>query len=175
MHADWPKRKSILGRGLLALQIKCGAEDIADGKRATVAAITTKEHQREYHHLFPATTLEDAGIPDDQIFRALNCALVTWRTNRIISNKDPITYLKERADNCTLGEEELKRRLRTHLIPYAPLAVGYDGMSDDKRRSRVKNDYDAFQLARAEVLANAAQRACKGIALELSELINDAD
>jgi hypothetical protein len=175
LQADWPKRKSILGRGLLSLQLKCGAEDLADGARATVATITSKEHPREYHHLFPAATLEDAGIPDEQIFRALNCALVTWRTNRTISDKDPITYLKERADHCALGEEEMKRRLRTHLIPYARLAVGYDGIPDDERRGRVKNDYDAFLSARAEVLAKAAHRVCEGKALELSELLNDAD
>ena len=175
LQADWPKRKSILGRGLLSLQLKCGAEDLADGARATVATITSKEHPREYHHLFPAATLDDAGIPDEQIFRALNCALVTWRTNRTISDKDPITYLKERADNCALGEEEMKRRLRTHLIPYARLAVGYEGIPDDERRGRVKNDYDAFLSARAEVLAKAAHRACEGKALELSELLNDAD
>ncbi len=175
LQADWPKRKSILGRGLLSLQLKCGAEDLADGARATVATITSKEHPREYHHLFPAATLDDAGIPDEQVFRALNCALVTWRTNRTISDKDPITYLKERADNCTLGEDEMKRRLRTHLIPYARLAVGYDGIPDDERRGRVKNDYDAFLSARAEVLAKAAHRACEGKALELSELLNDAD
>lgn len=175
LQADWPKRKSILGRGLLSLQLKCGAEDLADGARATVATITAKEHPREYHHLFPAATLDDAGIPDEQVFRALNCALVTWRTNRTISDKDPITYLKERADNCTLGEDEMKRRLRTHLIPYARLAVGYDGIPDDERRGRVKNDYDAFLYARAEVLAKAAHRACEGKALELSELLNDAD
>jgi len=119
--------------------------------------------------------LEDAEIPDEQVFRALNCALVTWRTNRTISNKDPIAYLKERADNSALGEVELKRLLRTHLIPHARLAVGYDGMSDDERRARVKNDYEAFLSVRAEILAKAAQQACEGKALELSELFNDAN
>lgn len=175
LQADWPKRKTIFGRGLLSLQLKCGAEDLADGARATVATITSIEHPREYHHLFPAATLVDAGIPDEQIFRALNCALVTWRTNRTISDKDPITYLKERSDNCTLGEEEMKRRLKTHLIPYVRLAVGYDGMSDDERRGRVKKDYDDFLSARAEVLSKAAHCVCEGKALELSELLNDAD
>jgi hypothetical protein len=175
LRADWPKRKTILGRGLLALQIKCGAEDPADGKPATVKSITSKEHPREYHHLFPHATLEDAGIPYEQIFRALNCALVTWRTNRALSDKDPITYLKERADNCTLGEDELKRRLKTHLIPYGRLAVGYDGMSDDERRARVKEDYEGFLFARAVILARAAQRACEGKGLELSELMTDED
>lgn len=175
LQADWPKRKTILGRGVLALQIKCGAVDLADGTRATIDSITSKERPREYHHLFPAATLDDAGIPDEQIFRALNCALVTWRTNRTISNTDPITYLKERSDNCALGEEELKHRLRTHLIPYSQLAVGYNGMSDDERRANVKDDYDTFLSTRAEMLAKAAHRACEGKALELSELCNDAD
>lgn len=173
LQADWPKRKSILGRGLLALQLKCGAEDFADGARATVATITSKEHPREYHHLFPAATLADAEIPDEQIYRSVNCALVTWRTNRTISDKDPIAYLKERADNCALGEEELNRRLRTHLIPHKQLAVGYGGMSDADRRGRVKNDYDAFLAARADILVRAAQRACDGKPLDLSELMNN--
>jgi hypothetical protein len=155
--------------------MKCGAEDLADGAQATVATITSKEHPREYHHLFPAATLEDAGIPYEQIFRAVNCALVTWRTNRAISDKDPIAYLKERADSCALGEEELKRRLKTHLIPYERLAVGYRGMSDDDRRSRVRNDYKDFLSARAEVLAKAAQCVCEGKHLEPGKLLEDAD
>jgi len=174
LQADWPKGKTILGRGLLALQIKCGAEDLADGAKATVASITTREHPREYHHLFPASTLEDAEIPGEQVFRALNCALITWRTNRTISNKDPIAYLKERADNSALGEDELRRRLKTHLIPYAQMAVGYDGMPDDERRSRVRTDYEAFQFSRAEILAKAARLACEGKALELSTIFGES-
>jgi hypothetical protein len=173
LQADWPKRQTILGRGVLALQLKCGAEDPADGAKATVASITSKEHPREYHHLFPASTLEDAGIPSEQIFRALNCALITWRTNRTLSNKDPIAYLKERADNNALGEEELKRRLPTHLIPYARLAVGYDGLSDKERRARVTHDYGIFLSARADILAKAAQWACAGRTLDLNELFVD--
>lgn len=170
LRADWPKRKTILGRGILALQIKCGAEDPADGAKATVASITSKEHYREYHHLFPASTLEDAGIPDEQIYRALNCALITWRTNRTISNKDPIEYLKERADNSSLGEDELRRRLKTHLIPYEKLAVGYNGLEDGERCSRIKSDYESFLVERAELIEKAALRVCKGKSLELSEL-----
>ena len=168
--ADWPRRKTIFGRGLLALQIKCGAEDPADGVRATAASITSKEHPREYHHLFPASTLEDAEIPYEQIFRSLNCALITWRTNRTISNKDPIAYLKERSDSNALGQEELQRRLKTHLIPFEQLSVGYDGFGDGERRARVKSDYEAFLSARAELFTKAAERACEGKTLDLNEL-----
>ncbi len=171
IFAEWPKRKTILGRGLLALQLKCGAEDLADGARATVATITSKEHPREYHHLFPDSTLSDAEIPDEQIYRTLNCALITWRTNRTISNKDPIAYLKERADNAALGEEELRRRLRTHLIPYEKLAVGnYQDVAEAERNVRIKADYEAFLAARAELFEQAARFAAEGRALDLGVL-----
>ena len=173
LQADWPRRKSILGRGILALTLKGGAEDFADGTRATLASITSKEHPREYHHLFPESTLEDADVPYDQAYRAVNCALITWRTNRTISNKDPIAYLKERADNSILGETELRHRLRTHLIPYAELAVGYEGLSKEERRARATSDYVAFTNARAELLAGAAQRACAGKEVELKELFHE--
>lgn len=172
LQADWPKSKTILGRGLLALQIKCGAEDPADGMRATSASITSREHPREYHHLFPASTLEDAGIPNEQISRAVNCALITWRTNRTISNKDPITYLRERADNGALGQEELERRLRTHLIPFKKLAVGYDGLSDNERRNRVKSDFETFSNCRADILTRAARCACNGQSLDSNDILS---
>jgi len=170
LQADWPRWKSIVGRGVLALTLKSGALDLADGVRATVASITSKENPREYHHLFPNSTLEDAGVPDEQSYRALNCALITWRTNRVIANKDPICYLKERATNGTLGEAELRHRLRTHLIPYSDLAIGYEGLSDHERRTRVKSDYPAFINARAQLMLRAARAACEGRSIEFSQL-----
>ena len=169
--ADWPKRKSILSRGLLCVQMKAGAEDLADGARASVASITSKEHPREYHHLFPDSKLSDAGLGSEDIYRAVNCALITWRTNRTISNKDPVEYLKERADNSTLGEEELQRRLRTHLIPYNELNVGaYNGLTDDQVQVQTREDYKKFALARAQLLAKAAELACEGQSLDLSRI-----
>lgn len=167
---DWPKRKTITGRGVLAMQLRFGAEDLADGLRASVASITSKDHPREYHHLFPEATLEDAGVPHEQIYRALNCALITWRTNRVISDKDPIVYLKERADNSTLGESEVKRRLTTHLIPYSKLSVGYDGLSDDLRKPKVRGDYQAFLQKRAEIMEQVASKLCTGSMIALESL-----
>ena len=71
------------------------------------------------------------------------------------------------------GETGLRYRMRTHLIPYAELAVGYEGLSDEERRARVKSDYVAFIEARAELLAGAAQRTCTGQSVELSELFHE--
>jgi len=172
--ADWPKRKSILSRGLLCLQMKAGAEDIADGAKASVATISSSDHPREYHHLFPNSKLADIGLAPEEIFKAVNCALITWRTNRTISNKDPITYLKERSDNSSLGEDELKRRLKSHLIPYKELNVGgYDEIEGDLLKNRLQADYKKFIQARAELFSKAATMACQGRSLDLEEIFSE--
>ena len=78
---------------------------------------------------------------------ALNCALITWQTNRAISDTAPVQYLKERADQASMGDEALLNRLRSHAIPYGPLAAG---------------DYEAFLLERAELLEIAMKRLAAG-------------
>lgn len=167
---DWPKKRTIVGRGLLALQLRAGAYDLADGKPASVNSIRSKEHPREYHHLFPASLLESVGLPEERIYLALNCALITWRTNRSISDKDPIQYLKERADSCTLGAQELIRRLNSHLIPFEPLAKGpYDSNAQDFKQ-HVASDYQEFLVSRAVLLAKAARLACDGLSADLQNL-----
>lgn len=168
--AGWPKGQTILGRGLLALQIRCGAEDLADGVRASWASITSASHPREYHHLFPDSLLREAGLEKEKIFRSANCALLTWRTNRVISNKDPVAYLRERSEQNTLGEAELKRRLQTHLIPFDELAVGYAELDESDRLAKIRLDYDRFLQARANLLAVAARLAVDGQPIDYSDI-----
>jgi hypothetical protein len=110
--ARWPKRKDRLARAVLALALKQGGADLADGGTVNRASLA----RREYHHLFPDAYLRDRGISDEQINRSLNCALVTWQTNRNISAKEPERYLAERRDGTDLGEVEIRARLATHLI-----------------------------------------------------------
>lgn len=173
---DWPKRKSIVSRGLLALQLKAGAFDLADGARATVDKITSTSNPREYHHLFPASKLSEAELSQDEIYRSVNCALITWRTNRTISNKDPIKYLKERSDNSALGEAELKTRLRSHLIPYEELNVGnYETDDLEERNKKTRQDYAAFCYKRAQLLACAAEMACSGLQLDIADIFDAVD
>lgn len=166
MQASWPKGVTILGRGLLALQMKCGARDFAIGTEVTKDAVSS----REYHHLFPESLLRDANVPNDRISLAVNCALIEQQTNRAISNDDPITYLKERSENISLGEDELRRRLKTHLIPHKALSVGYSGLDDADRRSQMQSDYETFVESRATILENAARRVCNGEPLDANEL-----
>ena len=141
LEAGWPSRKSTLARAILALSLRHGGDDLADG------APVRRENigDREYHHLYPKAYLEAQGIEDTD--RALNCALVTWKTNRTMAAKAPSDYINDRLEATRLGETEIKRRLDAHLIPYEPLMRG---------------DYDDFLIARAEMMEDPMRRLCSG-------------
>lgn len=141
--AGWPKRRDRLARAILCLSFRRGALDIADG-----AAISHQNvSKREYHHLYPVAFLRDHGIDEVRASVALNCALVTWRTNRTISAKPPIEYLRDRADAAVLGEEQVRQRIASHEIDYDTLAAG---------------DFDAFLDDRAVRVSQAFERLAAG-------------
>ncbi|MCE2484068.1 MAG: hypothetical protein J4F42_01040 [Desulfurellaceae bacterium] len=137
--AGWPKKRERLARAILLISLRQGGLDFADGSQATRDSLRS----REYHHIFPIDLLEDAGEEQGKVYRALNCALVTWKTNRNISAKSPIEYLQKRIDASTLGEAEIRRRLVSHSIDYDVLVAG---------------NYDEFLAARAETLLPEVQR-----------------
>lgn len=143
IQARWPKYKDRLARALLCLTLRGGAHDLADGVEAT------REHlkSREYHHLYPVAHLRETGIEEDETYRALNCALVTWKTNRTISAKRPLEYLLERSEASDLGEAEIRRRLATHAIDYDMLSAG---------------DYEAFLTHRAKSMLEGIEALAAG-------------
>ena len=112
---------------------------MADDQTVTATQLPS----REYHHLFPDALLTKVGTLDpSKSMRALNCALITWSTNRTISSKPPLQYLEERTSKAELGEAEIQSRLASHVIPYNELAASgpygeYDG-------DQVAKDYDQF-------------------------------
>ncbi len=142
-QARWPKHRDRLGRAILLLSIRGGAEDIADGSRISRTNIKT----REYHHLYPVAWLRENGKSEAEANVALNCILVTWKTNRKISAKNPLSYLKERCEASSLGEEEIRRRLKTHFVDFEALA---------------SNDFDRFIEQRAEGVESALKELCEG-------------
>lgn len=164
-RAPWPRRRNTLARGILAIALRGGGRDFADDSPATWESLS----RREYHHLFPAALLrDDGGLEDSEIDLALNCALVTWNTNRIIAAKEPVAYLKERVErtggNQTLGENQIRHRVSSHTIPFQQLNVGgYSQLSEVRARSeRISADYRTFLRARAEAIHKAAVKLCNG-------------
>ncbi len=61
--------------------------------------------------------------------------------------KDPIGYLRERAEASALGEDALRNRLASHAIPFGALTSG---------------DYEGFRLRRAEIFEGAIATLCNG-------------
>lgn len=143
LTAGWPVRKDRLARAILAASLRAGGLDLADGSTVTRENVL----KREYHHLFPNARLKREGRSEREIFRSLNNALVTWKTNRKISDKEPEHYLTERRDGTDLGEDEVRHRLKTHLIPYEEMTAG---------------DYDAFLAKRAEMIHLTMTALCNG-------------
>lgn len=132
--ARWPTNKDRLGRAILALALHQGGLDLADGSTVSRANLP----RREYHHLFPDAHLDRQGYSDAEIYRSLNCALVTWQTNRNISDKEPERYLAERLEGTPLGEAEVRQRLDSHLIPYDEMVAGDYGRFLEQRAQRVR-------------------------------------
>lgn len=159
--AGWPRNREILARGILALSLRAGARDLADDGTVNRATVRT----REYHHLFPHSVLTTDGlVPQADSFRALNCVLITWRTNRKIAAKSPLRYLRERVDAAALGEQALRDRLASHVVPFEELArAGWDDIEDaETLRAAIREDYERFLDARAQLLLKPIRDLCEG-------------
>ncbi len=140
--AGWPGRKDRLPRAMLATGLRRGGHDFADA-----ASITPDNfHSREFHHLYPVGILS-GDRADERVNRALNCALISWTTNRKVGAQTPSAYINKRAAAASLGEQTVRQRLESHLIPYDAL---------------VADDYDAFLAARAELMHADMLKLCEG-------------
>ena len=142
MVAGWPKAAGIEARAVLAITTYLGAVDFADHRSATYENI----QKREYHHIFPDALLSEVDI---ESYRALNCALITWKTNRIIGRKDPLEYLQDRvhwADSTVVRD-----RLKSHLISFDLLEKAhYTGLSGDALKEKLSVDFEDFMRDRAK-------------------------
>jgi hypothetical protein len=152
--AGWPRQKGIEARAILAVTTFLGAVDFADHKAASFESI----QKREYHHIFPDALLAEADIKS---YLALNCALITWKTNRMIGRKDPLEYLMQRVK--VADEKEVRVRLKSHLISYDQLSgATYQGKSGAKLRKQVKADFDEFLSDRAQLVLDAMNELASG-------------
>lgn len=140
--AGWPSRKDRLPRAILASTLRAGGFDFADA-----APIGPADYdKRELHHLYPVQVL-GGDRSDERVNRALNCALVSWTTNRRVGAQTPKEYITKRAEAASLGEAEVRFRLESHRVPYDALIGG---------------DYEAFLSARADLVLADMLKLCNG-------------
>lgn len=160
--AGWPKAVGIEARGIMAVTTYLEAKDFADNQPASYANL----QKREYHHVFPDALLQEAEIPS---FLALNCALITWKTNRVIGRKDPLAYLQERVEWA--GEDTVRQRMKTHLIDYELMAKGgYGDLQQPGAHDRLKKDFERFLDDRAGRVAKVVECLAAGQQPDLYQL-----
>jgi len=162
LTAEWPKRATIRGRAVLAVTCRLGLLDFSTGERLDASNI----EQRHYHHIYPNALLKEAGINS---FLALNCTLISDKTNISIGRKAPLDYMMDRYK--WTSKEIVNERLQSHLIPIHELANGgYEGLSEEKKAEKLKKDFDAFIRRRAEFVMKAVKLLANGHKLNTAEL-----
>lgn len=164
LTVGWPQQENIRGRGLLAVASQFNALDFADGKPLTKESIAT----RQYHHIFPDALLKEAEINSHL---ALNCALITWKTNLSIGRKEPLIYIQERSNWS--DKEIVYDRLNSHLIPVKELANGgYEGLDDTEKRNKIRDDFSLFIKARGRLMTTAIRLLVQGKDITFSNILN---
>lgn len=159
VRVGWPRGADRAARAVLATSLYFGGWDFADGRPASFDAL----RMREYHHVFPDALLKEAGI---ESYLALNCALITAKTNRVIGRKDPLDYLRDRVQWA--DESAVRQRLSTHLIDYDQLAqstyVDEHGkpLEGVALAARLKPDFECFLQRRARLVSAAACQLAEG-------------
>lgn len=166
-RAGWPKSADRMARAILAANLNFGAWDFADGRVVSFDSL----RNREYHHVFPDALLQEAGIESSL---ALNCALVTWKTNRHIGRKDPLKYLQDRVEWA--DEETVRQRLRTHLLDYDALlkATYEDGgkpLAGAALATKLSADFASFLDFRGRLVEIAAKHLANGHPISLEQLL----
>jgi Uncharacterized conserved protein len=118
--------------------------DLLTGQRLDLRRSLSWSNDKEFHHFFPRNFLKGESIPKGRANAVGNIILLSSASNIRISNAAPSQYLK--ALTCSIGMEELKRRLRTNLVSEKALAAA------------MEDDYAGFLDARAETLHETALR-----------------
>ena len=155
----------IRGRAILAVANRLGALDFSTGEHLDRHNI----HHRHYHHIFPYALLKESDISS---YLALNCALISDKTNISIGRKDPLVYLKDRYKWA--DQDIVRERLQSHLIPVEELANGgYEGLSELEKTEKLKADFDVFLRKRASLVMKAARVLAEGRQLSASAVFGD--
>jgi hypothetical protein len=132
-----PRQRAVY-RGVVALILRNGARDFHSGDRMTATMIS--EQRIDDHHVFPQAFLAKAKPGIEVVLRdcVLNRTLIDRETNIRISSSAPSAYLTKISKE--MGEEELARLLKSHLLPDGPDSPLWS------------NDFETFLNMRQELL-----------------------
>ena len=146
-NAGWPTR-GILNGAILVVCSLDGARDIASNR-------PLKQGQKvDHHHIFPIGALKTSKKEPGY---ALNCMLLEPHSNTRWSKKWPGDYLIEMVndseDHWENPEEEVEKRLRTHLLPPQRLIPVKEASNADLGKY-----YDDFLNERARMVMDRIEK-----------------
>lgn len=102
----------------------------------------------------------------------MNCALITWKTNRSLGRQDPLVYIQERTKLTAI--ENVSMRFKSHLIPFDLLKnATYEGLSGETLKQVLMNDYEQFKNERAKLFKIAIKYLCNGDDPSLDSIWNE--
>jgi hypothetical protein len=156
-------RRAIDGRykAIQALMRTTVKEDLMTGDRL--------QGDLEDHHIFPYS-LNKSGLSKGLLNSIANRVLVSKRTNRDLTNKNPESYLGDLAElHVAQGSTgDLDRRLKSCFIPYSSSEAGF-------RDNFAQRRFPEFLSQRAKVLVRRIREVVGDSWKEPSDLDEDFD
>ena len=146
MLHDPIKSGSPVGNAIIALSLGNHSVDWMTGEEMNPDRVRklNREGKLDRHHVFTQKSLDRGGLAKDCINHALNIVLIHKLTNIAFGSKEPVEYLKKLGGRGSqLTNEELKRRVESHLLSYD--SVTRSGKS-------IKIRYEEYLRSRADLL-----------------------
>ncbi len=139
-----------LGPAIAAVAMQKTPFDWVTGSKLDEHTVRDLEDRRrlDRHHVFPKGFLNNHATPEE-INHGMNGVLLSKEGNLALGSKAPDVYLKKILEQSEgLTEEELRRRVESHLVPYDAL------MSRGTPKYRYRN----FIKRRAKLVADEIER-----------------
>ena len=114
-------RKSAAYKGVMALICRNGAMDFCLGTNMLAEKINEVP---DIHHIFPKTWCLSAGINPNKMDSIVNKTPLLAESNRSIGGRAPWDYGQRIMKNASIGEEELRRRVESHLVEWEAFKAG---------------------------------------------------
>ena len=146
-HAGWIG-SSRLGKALVTVVMGAERRPTEWMTGTQLSATTIRELQGlrklDRHHVFPKKALVDGNVDENQIQHGLNGVILDQRTNLRLWKVPPSEYVDKMLEELVADENELRRRVESHVVPYKELK---------SRRGSICQRYERYLQQRAKLMA----------------------
>ena len=135
-------RNSAAYKGIMALVYRESCKDFMKG--TTMDIVKSMDESPDIHHIFPEAYCIKQGYPKDKWNSIINKTPLLPESNRQIGGEAPSKYSKKIIKAAQIDEEELKSRVKSHLINY---------------NAFVSDDFNTYFVDRAKAIMKVIENA----------------